>query len=965
MYPAYFKPTVPATPASVPKTPLPSSTCGARAKGNGLHAAEVGCATTFVVESLDAYGERRRGGGDVVVARLMVGGDVTVEAATVDNTDGSFNVTYVAESVDRRQKLYVSVNGIPVKGSPFRPKLSPGPVSAKSSTVSGTQLYDSVAGRPTTIHVQARDCFGNPRRTGGDAFAMNVKAGVPNRIEYKETFRTWSQHYTSTDNGDGTYSITWSADLPGSYDLEVSLDRTPIKGSPFRCYLASEFVRPPLSLAAVAVEATEKSARAPKGRGLAKSRETAVPLSSDRPACAMVDGQLVVLSSALSTEKATHRWPSVHACQFEAQYSNEDAYMTQNPPPCRWRSCLLPSHQTEAKHTLVGGISSVYVLSQSGGDKAPIDNIACAEVVGGGSWRPPQSFVALRCAGRVPEAQSAFCAVYLPPVLGVRRPKEASPEPDPPPKSADDDDDEEPTPPPKKAPPKEEAEEGGETMMPIDFGPCIWLLGGVRSDLMGATLDIYDVDNERWLGDPLAFEDGPKAPTAANAAACVVPSAEGNQLIYMFGGKAKDVVINEMWEMDVRRLAWRPVEASGDIPAPRCLHTMTRLLTRYLVLFGGVDSDMAPVLDFSIFDLGTSCWSQHRPYPVVPRIGHAAGSAAGCLYIFGGSDGHKPNSQVLRFDCHQLFPQLSALKFDGAPEKAMVCRASPTLSALTDKFTVECWVAPNSFVNNGPAVVKADSAYRTGFGLIAIDEATAKKFVALEKEKVKDGGAKERNPWESSLADAEMLPTMCFFVDGMKRETAALARVHPGEWSHVAATYDGKTLVTYVNGRRADYISPDPPIEVVNHPKEGDLWVGGIGGKYAFDGLIDAVRVWSVALSWEDIRDRMNDTLHGSEHPTLIGQWSCNEGAGELCVDSSSKQNHATLEGDVARIMCTRDHVAPHKTISEVHVEQSFDKLRKWRIDFEKRAGREVTAADLLLADDEIRKTARRLGLLG
>ena len=34
------------------------------------------------------------------------------------------------------------------------------------------------------------------------------------------------------------------------------------------------------------------------------------------------------------------------------------------------------------------------------------------------------------------------------------------------------------------------------------------------------------------------------------------------------------------------------------------------------------------------------------------------------------------------------------------------------------------------------------------------------------------------------------------------------------------------------------------------------------------------------------------------------------------------------------------------------------------QLQFEKRAGREVTAADLMLADDNIRKTARRLGLL-
>ena len=349
MYPAYFKPHVPMTPASVPRTPLPSATLSARANGPGLSAAEVGCATSFTVESLDPYGERRREGGDVIVARLMIGSEVTVQACALDNTDGTFTCTYVPKSVDRRQKLHVTANGIPIQGSPFRPVLNAGPVSAKASTASGSQLYDSVAGQPTTIFVQARDCFGNPRRKGGDGFALHVRAVRPNRDEFKESFRTFDLLCPSIDNGDGTYSITWSADLPGSYDLDVTLDRSPIRGSPFRCYMSSAFVRPPLSLTAGLIEATEKAAKAADGKGPAKPRETAVPETAERPACAMVDGQLICLSTAQSTPGAAHRWPSVHTCQFRPQYEHEDAYMSENPPACRWRSCLLPSHNMEVQ----------------------------------------------------------------------------------------------------------------------------------------------------------------------------------------------------------------------------------------------------------------------------------------------------------------------------------------------------------------------------------------------------------------------------------------------------------------------------------------------------------------------------------------------------------------------------------------------------------------------------------------
>ena len=62
--------------------------------------------------------------------------------------------------------------------------------------------------------------------------------------------------------------------------------------------------------------------------------------------------------------------------------------------------------------------------------------------------------------------------------------------------------------------------------------------------------------------------------------------------------------------------------------------------------------------------------------------------------------------------------------------------------------------------------------------------------------------------------------------------------------------------------------------------------------------------------------------------------------------------------------MCTRDRIEPAKTKSEVHVNESFEKLRQWRLDFEKRAGRPVTQADVLLAEESIRKTARRIGLI-
>ena len=959
-YPAYLR-GVPPTPASMPRTPAPSATSGAVAHGPGLARAEVGCAASFTVEALDPYGERRRQGGDVVVARLMVGLDVIVEAVTLDNTDGTFNCTYVPNSTDRRQKLTVTVNGIPVKGSPFRPELTAGPVAAKACTASGARLYDSVAGEDTTLIVQARDCFGNPRRVGGDSFKLNVRAHTPNRSEYLDVFRTFEFVCGAEDLGEGTYALTWAADIPGGYDLHVTLDRTPIMGSPFRCYLSSAFVRPPLDCAASLIEYSETAAKTATGRA-AKPRDTAVPAPAARPAAAMVDGQLVALSTALSTQKATHRWPSAHTCQFKCQYANENVYLAQPTPPCRWRSCLLPSHQVGARHTIIGGPSSVYVLTQSRGDGAEVDEVSCAEVIGGGAWRPPQSFVHLRPGGRSPAAVEGFVALYTPAIEGVRQALLSAPPPPPPPRNEDDEEDSTPASPP--APMEEDGEEGDGAQL-LSLPPCLWMLGGTRADGQMATLDMYNIEEERWMGDPLEFEvDKPAPPPVSHAAAVAVPAGSDSMQLFLFGGRSAAGMSSELWAFDVKAMEWEQIVGDGMLPDPREQGTLTHVLTRFLLLFGGVGAEMSPMLDVNLFDLRSQSWSVHRPNPSLPRIGHVAGYASGQLYIFGGSDGSASDSKLHVFDCDKIFPQTAALEFDMDPAKVMVVKSSPSLSSLTDKFSLECWVRPNSFPHLAPAVVRASASCGNGFGLVAIDEATARKYVQLEKAKGGDG-SKEKNPWEGCLADAELLPTVAFFVNGFKRETSALLRVMPGEWSHLAATFDGKTIITYCNGKRCDVVTPDPPLEDgISHPKEGELYVGAMPGKAGWDGVVDAVRLWNVPLSWEAIRDNMNDTLLGSEHQSLIGQWSCNEGAGTQMWDSSSRANHGTLEGDVQRVMCTRDRVEPTKTKSETHIEANFERLRLWRLEFEKRTGRPVTQADLLLADESIVKTARRLNLV-
>lgn len=82
------------------------------------------------------------------------------------------------------------------------------------------------------------------------------------------------------------------------------------------------------------------------------------------------------------------------------------------------------------------------------------------------------------------------------------------------------------------------------------------------------------------------------------------------------------------------------------------------------------------------------------------------------------------------------------------------------------------------------------------------------------------------------------------------------------QWAHIAETYDGKTARIYVNGN-----------EVLNGAGAGDMrdnnnikyWIGSM---YAtdrwFGGLIDEVRIWSKALTQEEIKKSIDGILLGA-----------------------------------------------------------------------------------------------------
>jgi len=81
-------------------------------------------------------------------------------------------------------------------------------------------------------------------------------------------------------------------------------------------------------------------------------------------------------------------------------------------------------------------------------------------------------------------------------------------------------------------------------------------------------------------------------------------------------------------------------------------------------------------------------------------------------------------------------------------------------------------------------------------------------------------------------------------------------------WNHVVADYDGYDLRLYINGRPDNWIaSPNPPVN-----SAAPVLIGGLSHYAYFDGLLDDIRAYDVALSSQDV----GNLYFGTEPPKKI-----------------------------------------------------------------------------------------------
>lgn len=210
----------------------------------------------------------------------------------------------------------------------------------------------------------------------------------------------------------------------------------------------------------------------------------------------------------------------------------------------------------------------------------------------------------------------------------------------------------------------------------------------------------------------------------------------------------------------------------------------------------------------------------------------------------------------------------NAIKFDGTDD--YVDFGNRSVLRFQSSFTVEAWINP---------------AEERGYPLA---------FMNLS-ENVKNGyGFGYENGKLRFLIQPLSMP-----VEEWSELPGAILPLN--EWSHVAATYDGKTVKFYLNGVLTDSKTISTNVQSITW---STLPTGLYAGRYMattpadasyFKGIIDDIRLWRTVRTPNEIANNYLTKLIGSE-TNLAAYWNFNEGEGTIAQDLGSNSYNGNLK---------------------------------------------------------------------
>ncbi|MFL5493851.1 MAG: Ig-like domain-containing protein [Gemmatimonadales bacterium] len=173
-----------------------------------------GTPTVMTVRLVDALGNPVTGARDRVDASVS-GANPTKRLDVGAGDGGSYQVSYTPK-VAGSDLVQILVDGTALPGSPFTSVVVAGAADPAHTTAVVPKDDSFLA--PVGIVVHVADSEGNPVGHGGDQVQITVRNVGPLGV---------------VDQGDGSYTATFSPPGPSTYTMDISLNGVAISGSPF------------------------------------------------------------------------------------------------------------------------------------------------------------------------------------------------------------------------------------------------------------------------------------------------------------------------------------------------------------------------------------------------------------------------------------------------------------------------------------------------------------------------------------------------------------------------------------------------------------------------------------------------------------------------------------------------------------------------------------------------------------
>lgn len=212
-------------------------------------------------------------------------------------------------------------------------------------------------------------------------------------------------------------------------------------------------------------------------------------------------------------------------------------------------------------------------------------------------------------------------------------------------------------------------------------------------------------------------------------------------------------------------------------------------------------------------------------------------------------------AQTTEFNGKKILNFMGGVKFDGNNDRIRI--ANNSNMNLTDKLTMEAWINPTNVSGTNVIVGKEDSY------IMAVINGQIRTAI---------------------------------HVNGTWSYQNTGVTVQANEWSHVAVSYDGTNIKTYLNGVEKSNI-PHIVSGGGNVDNSGSaLYIGDRGPFYEyFNGTIGDVRIWKSERTQEEISsNRMNGVDPDSND--LVGYWKMDDGTGNIVKDYSANGNNGTIQ---------------------------------------------------------------------